>query len=119
MVSYSTAMNSCSKGGQWGLVFQLLKNMQQYSIKTEMSVYNAAMCACSRGGQWQRALELLELMSQHNMQPNMFSYNGAVEACSKGGQCERVLTLLKESHSMESHYSYKTKTHSNTHAKLN
>ncbi|CAE8588905.1 unnamed protein product [Polarella glacialis] len=93
-ITYSAAISSCEKGGQWQLALNLLSLMPAARVVPNEITYNAASSACEKSGHWQLALALLSLMPEAKVVPDEITYNAAISACEKGGQWKLALNLL-------------------------
>ena len=59
VISNSSAISACGKGGQSQLALRLPLWMRHHHLLPDVISYNSAISACEKGGQWQRALGLL------------------------------------------------------------
>ncbi len=55
VITYSSAISACEKGGQWQRALDLLARCESAGIKPNVITYNSAISACEKGRQWQRA----------------------------------------------------------------
>ncbi|CAE8596114.1 unnamed protein product [Polarella glacialis] len=94
VVSYSSAISACEKGGQWQLAMELLAEMPEKRISPNEVSYNAAISACEKGREWQLALGLLAQMSEVKVAPNRISFHAAISACGKASYWQMAVGLL-------------------------
>jgi pentatricopeptide repeat domain-containing protein 1 len=86
-VTYSTAINGCTRNGQWQIGLQLLQEMGTKGVvQPDAPVFNAAISACEKGKAWETALRLMDKMRALGIPPTTVTYGAAISACEKGGQ---------------------------------
>ena len=100
MITYSSVINACAKGGEWQRALGLLDEMRSRGLVPDEITYNSVINACAKGDESQRALNLLDEMRSRGLVPNVITYNSVINACAKGGEWQRALNLLDE---MRSH----------------
>ncbi len=61
VITYSSAISACEKGGQRLRALDLWECCVSAVMQPDVITYNAAISACGKGGKWQRAVDLLEL----------------------------------------------------------
>ncbi|CAE8612497.1 unnamed protein product [Polarella glacialis] len=94
VISYSSAISACEKGGKWQLALSLLHGMPDERVIPNKISYNAAISACEKVGKWQLALSLLSSMPDMGLIPDEIGYNAAISACEKRGSWQQALSLL-------------------------
>jgi len=97
-LTYNMAMSACAKGGDVGLVKDLLAEMDQGSddIKPDIVTLNTVLDAYKRAHAWEDLLEfLLEMENARNMPPDTVSVNTAIKACKDEGQFDIAFQLFE------------------------
>jgi pentatricopeptide repeat domain-containing protein 1 len=112
-VTCNVVITVLGKGGQWGRIPTLLKEMVAqpsgggkygYGVKLKTLSYNMAISVCAKGGQWEHALQILHSMGGGGSsarvdgapEPDTITYNAAMSACEKAREWERALELLQQ-----------------------
>ncbi|CAK0875783.1 unnamed protein product, partial [Prorocentrum cordatum] len=72
LVSCTTGISACGKGGQWQRALALLGEMWAAKLELDAFIYTAGVSACGKGGQWQRALALLGELWAARLEPDAF-----------------------------------------------
>ena len=84
VISYSSTISACEKGGQWQMAVHLFDSMRKAKVDADVISYNATISACEKGGQWQMAVHLFDSMRKAKVDADVISYNAVLEAaCSK------------------------------------
>ncbi|CAE7555982.1 unnamed protein product [Symbiodinium natans] len=73
---------------------QLLADLGEDRLETNIIMQSAAITACEKGGAWQTALRLLRDLNQTRISPDVIMYNATMSACEKGEQWAQALSLL-------------------------
>ena len=60
LISYSSTISACEKGGQWEKALHLFQEMKHNGIEPNIISYIATIGACEKGGQWEKALYLFQ-----------------------------------------------------------
>jgi len=96
IITYTTAMRACARGGRAGKAMELFGAARDMGLKLDVYIYTTAMDACAKGGgtRWKKALSLMDEMRDEGIEPNEVTYGVAVMACGNGGKWERALELL-------------------------
>eukprot|EP00435_Cladocopium_sp_Y103_P058656 s309_g20.t1 len=95
-VSYSAAISSCEKAGNWSVMLLLLEDMLRETLRPNVVTLSACVACCEKGREWRRALEVLRQMERMQVTANSFTYNSAISACERGSQLSIALDLMEE-----------------------
>ena len=60
VISKSSAISACEKGGQWPQALGLLFSKRHNHLLPDVISYTFVIIACEKGGKWQQALGLLQ-----------------------------------------------------------
>ena len=83
-----------SRGRDWRGVLDLLNEMHQRGVVSNVVNYNTAISACGKCSQLEKALEIFGLMQERGAVPDVVTYNTSITACEKGGQWEKALEIF-------------------------
>ncbi|OLQ06731.1 Pentatricopeptide repeat-containing protein, chloroplastic [Symbiodinium microadriaticum] len=92
--SYSAAISSCEKCGQWPQALHLLAEMQEDEVEPNVYSFSAAISACAVDGQWQNAFLVFWKMVSAGVTPNLITLNAALTSCEKGAEWQLAVSLL-------------------------
>jgi pentatricopeptide repeat protein len=111
MISYTSAMDACGRGGDWRGALNLLETIEreqnrgERGLRANLITYTVVMKACAQAGQWQPCIALLERLMKSDSQgaeepdslrPDTIACNVALEACVQGLQPNAALRLLNK-----------------------
>mmetsp|Transcript_42777 Transcript_42777/g.118137 ORF Transcript_42777/g.118137 Transcript_42777/m.118137 type:complete len:725 (+) Transcript_42777:335-2509(+) len=96
VVSFNTAISSCSEGSEWRTALSLLGAMSQYMIAPDPVSHAATISALGRAVRWEHALVLFEdAVLQRRLSPGHgYQYNAAIAACERGLQWRGAVAML-------------------------
>ena len=97
VITYTTSISSCEKGGQWQHALFLFHQMPRAQLQPNQITYNATISACEKGRQSQQAMKLFEAMPTSRVQPDVITYNALISA-SEGGQWDHALHIFAKMH---------------------
>ncbi|CAE7847713.1 EMB2654 [Symbiodinium necroappetens] len=95
LVTYSTAIGACEKGGQWLQALDLLVQMKGIR-QVDAMAYTATIGACVGGAQWQHALALLAEAGGIRVDSDDIMIASAATACTKATHWELALDLVNQ-----------------------
>eukprot|EP00953_Heterococcus_sp_UTEX-ZZ885_P001475 1321-Heterococcus_DN1.PRE.2 len=95
-ISYNSAINACSKGGQHVLAIKLLSDMKAEGLKPNEIGYTAVIDACKNTGNWQLVPDLLQQMIADGLMPGTVTYTAAVDALQAGEQYDTADVMYAE-----------------------
>ena len=95
-VMYLTVMNGLSKRGHTKKTFDLLRVMEQGSIKPDTRIYNVVIDALCKDRMIDAAISLFEEMKQKAIPPDVITYSSLIDGLCQFGQWEKVRTSFSE-----------------------
>ena len=69
LITYNTAISTCSKGEQWQLALLLLQDLAAKNAADCVS-YNSAVSACCAGTEWKRVFQIMQIMKADSILPD-------------------------------------------------
>eukprot|EP00435_Cladocopium_sp_Y103_P001736 s1453_g1.t1 len=88
-VTYTCLMGCC----HWTMALQLLGQMPQQRMETDLVAWNAALNACGDARSWHHAVQLLQLMEDSQVSPDIISFSSCLAACANSAW-ERSIELF-------------------------
>ena len=100
VVAYTSAMNACQKGREWGATLQIFDRMVARGLKPDAHCYAVALAACRVGGAGARASELLRGLLQRaarggRVRPTAPMFVNAMAANTRAGDWREALALFE------------------------
>ena len=98
IISFSTAISACEKGGQWQHTLPVQEEMCKGGMTPNVINFDEATSA-GKKGEWRHGRSWL-LGESHggDETPKGISTSAAISACEKGGQWQQALPWLDELH---------------------
>jgi pentatricopeptide repeat domain-containing protein 1 len=95
--TYSHALCTCARSGNFDVVRSLLDRASGASIELSLSSFHGILSVLEKTGQAQNAIELLERMKgSSTVQPTVATYTSVITCCARAGQWAKALELLSE-----------------------
>ena len=96
VVAYTSAMQACTKGGEWRLALQVLDRMAARGVAADAHTLSVALVACRQGGAGARASSLLRglLRRRDAAPPSAQMFVNAMTACNRAGEWGEALELF-------------------------
>mmetsp|Transcript_75521 Transcript_75521/g.233637 ORF Transcript_75521/g.233637 Transcript_75521/m.233637 type:complete len:246 (-) Transcript_75521:145-882(-) len=96
VVTYSTAINACEKGGRLAMVRQVFTEMSQLDVVPDVVTFSALIGACEQSLLWELALHVLSEKQVRRVMPDEQACSAAISACEKCRQWQAALSLMGE-----------------------
>lgn len=101
VITYSAAMNSASKTGDWAMATALLRQLEERASESgqegpNLISYNTVISALARARRWQGALEVFEELVSKDFTPTESTYSAAMTCCRGAEQWEIALHLNED-----------------------
>ncbi|CAK0844071.1 unnamed protein product [Prorocentrum cordatum] len=84
VISYSSGICACEKGGQWQEALSLIGEMPSTILEPTAFGYNSGISVCGARALWQEGLSLLFGLRRAALEPDAVSYNAGIGACETG-----------------------------------
>ncbi|CAE7604487.1 unnamed protein product [Symbiodinium sp. CCMP2592] len=91
---HGAAISACAHAGRWEQAVQLLADLREDRLDSNIILVSAAISACSHAGCWEQAVQLLAGLGEDRLDANIILVSAAVSACEKGGAWQTALQLL-------------------------
>ena len=98
VISYSAAIKSCEKDGDWPSALEFLDLMRANNVEPNEITFSSVISVAARGNVAYVALNVLREMQNNGLKVNEISYGSALLACARGCAWDDVETLLSEMH---------------------
>ena len=100
VVAYTSAMNACQKGREWGTTLQIFDRMVARGLAPDAHCYAVALAACRVGGAGARASALLRGLLQGaarggSVRPTALMFVNAMAANTRAGEWRESLDLFE------------------------
>ena len=95
VVTYTTLISCCQRGGQWARGMGLFRELEQLGVEMDMKLVNAMISACAKGAKWEDAWAITSSARRMGLRPNTRTYNALISACEKAGQADRALEVFE------------------------
>ena len=96
VISFTAAIKSCEKSGDWQGALEILDLMRMCDITPNEVTYSCLINAASQGSAGAVAVNLLREMQMNGYSSNMFAYASTLVACARSGMWNEVDSLLSE-----------------------
>jgi len=101
VITYSAAMNSLSKTGDWAMATGLLRQLEERAGKTgqegpNLISYNTVISALARARRWHDALDIFDELVSKDFIPTESTYSAAMSCCRGEQQWEIALHLNED-----------------------
>ena len=99
MITYSTLITVCRKGGQLLRAVQVFEEMQAAGVQPNRLTYNTLIGAWRQQGQWEQALEVYDQMRNVGIVPDSITINSLIRGLP-GKAAGKGLELLASARSL-------------------
>lgn len=95
IVSYNTAINSCSKGAGWKQVLQVFQS-QHLGLRPNLVSYSILISSFNKATRWFDALRVFDMMIGREFCPDAVCYAGAITSHERSSNWEAALRVFME-----------------------
>ena len=95
IVSYNTAINSCSKGAGWKQVLQIFQS-QHFGLRPNLVSYSILISSFNKATRWFDALRVFDMMIGREFCPDAVCYAGAITSHERSSNWEAALRVFME-----------------------
>lgn len=96
LISFTTAMKACGRGGQSDTVVELLDQMVALDVKPDLWCFNGAIAAVAIGPKPAEAAALFTRLLDSGIRPNVLTFGCVLCAYEKAGMHAEAFALLGE-----------------------
>jgi pentatricopeptide repeat domain-containing protein 1 len=96
LISYSTIIKGCCRGGDLKKAMEVLNDMKRNHIKPDEVLFNSLLDGCAKNGSLEMAQHVYQEMRLLGIKPSNVTFSILIKAYGKARQVQKALEILEE-----------------------